>query len=188
MKAQQLPSLEYLSECFEISEDSPSGLVWKVRPLSHFSRISVRNVVNAKYAGKVAGHIKNLPCGKDYYVVGVDRKYYFVHRVVLSMFRKSLISTDAEVDHIDGDGLNNRPTNLRESSRSNNSMNIYSYTTNTSGSKGVFLNVKRNVWYGQVTLNGKRHCTGYSPSKEIIIELVRELREKLHKDFCNHGI
>ena len=51
MKAKELPSAEYLNECFFY--DHISGiLVWKTRPLSHFEDEWRMNQSNSRMSGK----------------------------------------------------------------------------------------------------------------------------------------
>jgi hypothetical protein len=48
-----------------------------------------------------------------------------------------------EIDHIDGDGLNNTRANLRHATHTQNKANCAPYRTNTSGYKGVYPRKKR---------------------------------------------
>lgn len=56
-----------------------------------------------------------------------------------------------EVDHIDGDGLNNRRRNLRVCSHAENMKNIRLSKTNTSGFKGVSLYRGRRKWAAKIS-------------------------------------
>lgn len=66
------------------------------------------------------------------------------------------------------------------------------------GTKGLFDNVKRHYFQAQVMIDGKRHQKtfpyGKPPTKKhkakiraIAEAWLRETRERLHKDFTNHG-
>jgi hypothetical protein len=69
-----------------------------------------------------------------------------------------------DVDHIDGNGLNNTRANLRLATRAENTHNRNRAGNNTSGYKGVHLqkgNGKRkDVWRARITVNGRRHWIG----------------------------
>lgn len=189
MKIKPLPPLEYLRECFELSDTSPSGLVWKVRPREHFASSRGHNSFNARLGGRPAGSISHAPSqpNKPYWRVKLLDGLALAHRVVYSIDKNVELSTDVEIDHRDSDGLNNKTFNLRSANRTLNNHNQVTRKDNTSGIKGLNYHKQNGTWYGVVHFNGRRYSTGYSPSKEIIIELVRELRESLHKEFTNHG-
>lgn len=64
-----------------------------------------------------------------------------------------------EIDHIDGNGLNNQKSNLRVCTRLENIHNIGKNRKNTSGYKGVYLDNKRQKWFAKVQKkmpNGKK--------------------------------
>jgi hypothetical protein len=63
-----------------------------------------------------------------------------------------------EVDHINGDRLDNRRINLRIATRSQNAMNRPRTRTNTSGFKGVSR--LGSLWCAQIKLEGKLHYLG----------------------------
>lgn len=65
-----------------------------------------------------------------------------------------------EVDHIDGDGLNNQRCNLRHATRTQNKTNTGKYRNNKSGFKGVYWDPRANKWRAQIRANGKKYCLG----------------------------
>lgn len=183
-----LPSLKYLQECFELSEESPSGLVWKVRPQSHFTTSRGCATRNVRDAGSPAGSLQRDPYfRKQYFRIQISGSVYYAHRVVYSMFHNIEVPVDTQVDHKDGDGANNALDNLRLATNSENKHNVKLLKTNTSGVKGVNLHKASGMWVGGVMFKGKRYSLGYSHSLEIMADLVKELRKKLHNDFANHG-
>ncbi len=73
----------------------------------------------------------------------------FLHR-----FLKGIPPRDKRVvDHIDGDGLNNRRSNLRFATNAENSRNQRIRSNNTSGFKGVRM--KDGKFLAQITVAGK---------------------------------
>ncbi len=188
MKLKKLPNLGRLHECFLLDESSPSGLLWKIRPKEHFPTSKGWNIFNAKYAGKPAGSIRtDARRGKSYWLVGIVGIIYYAHRIVFSLQNNVELSVDIQVDHEDGNSLNNLPNNLRLATHSENRQNTKTQKNNTSGVKGVNWSNIHNAWLGRVGHNGKRYCLGTSPCKETMEKIVREFREKLHKEFTNHG-
>ena len=89
-------------------------------------------------------------------VSGKNSKRVLMHRSVMEMYLGRPLSREEEVDHIDGNGINNQISNLRLCSRSENSWNcVHRRTKSVSG----YLNVQRvkntrNRWFAVVTVNG----------------------------------
>lgn len=67
---------------------------------------------------------------------------------------------DQTVDHKDGDGLNNRRSNLRVCTREQNSANRRLGVNNKSGYKGVCWVRKRGKWLAQISVDKKHYTLG----------------------------
>jgi len=65
-----------------------------------------------------------------------------------------------DIDHRDGDGLNNQKSNLRICTRSQNSWNGTSHTDGTSKYKGVHFRKDRKKWYSQIKKGTTRLTLG----------------------------
>jgi hypothetical protein len=85
----------------------------------------------------------------------------WMHREILGL-RPGRIP---EVDHKNGDGLDNRRANLRVANRSNNSCNKRARLDNTSGYKDVVFDKRSGKWLVQVQLDSKRVHLGYYRDK-----------------------
>jgi len=80
----------------------------------------------------------------------------------ISMHRQILQVPDGlDGDHIDMNTLNNRKTNLRVSTRSQNVANSNKRSNNTSGFKGVKWNATSRAWGAHLGLNNARLFLGY---------------------------
>lgn len=64
------------------------------------------------------------------------------------------------VDHINGDGLDNRRSNLRVATRAQNSVNTSPIVTNTSGYKGVSPGKVPGTWYARIVVDGRQRYLG----------------------------
>ena len=64
------------------------------------------------------------------------------------------------VDHINGDGLDNRKENLRLCTHSENMKNIKMRKDNLSGVRGVYWNAIAKKWHCQIQFNGKKIYLG----------------------------
>jgi len=64
------------------------------------------------------------------------------------------------VDHINGNGLDNRRSNLRIATISQNLANTDKHSHNTSGYKGVYWDKVNKKWKAQITKNNKVRSLG----------------------------
>lgn len=64
------------------------------------------------------------------------------------------------VDHVNGNGLDNRRSNLRPATNSQNAMNRRKPRGTLSKFKGVTWNRSANKWHAQIKLNGKLKYLG----------------------------
>jgi len=69
------------------------------------------------------------------------------------------------VDHIDRNGLNNQKENLRECTKSENSLNTDIYKSNTSGFRGVSWDKVTKKWKVQRSFNKKQQYLGVFSTK-----------------------
>lgn len=81
-----------------------------------------------------------------------------------------------EVDHADGDKLNNQRSNLRLVTHQGNSQNV---RTAKGEYRGVYFDRRCGKWYGQVKHNGVKHCVPYSDDREHVRQRVAHLRDEL---------
>ena len=183
-----LPDLTYLQECFELSSESPSGLVWKKRPLRHFPTIGGHRVFNSRFPGKPAGSIVSVPNSDlQYWQVEILHQIYKIHRLVYSLSKGEVISEEVLIDHEDSNGLNNTPSNLRTGDAGNNSHNRRKPVTNKSGFKGVSYCKMTQSWVAALVHRGQRHRMRHFPTPEKANDWIIAIRQPLHKEFCNHG-
>ena len=82
------------------------------------------------------------------------------------------------VDHINGNTLDNRKSNLRICTVEENNMNQNIYKNNTSGYKGVTWNKKRNVWVVYLAVNKKNKYLGdyHDPVEAAIVYDINALK------------
>lgn len=117
--------------------------------------------------------------------VQLGGRKYLVHRIVWLLVHGYLPTR--LLDHIDGDGGNNRPGNLRLVSHSQNSCNSRRSVTNKSGVKGVTWFKESSKWMGAVGFGGRQHYLGLFDSLEEAAQAVHTARNRLHGEFANHG-
>lgn len=94
--------------------------------------------------GQEAGTFMNVR-GAKYRTVRIKGKRYLTHRLIWILFNGN-IPDKYEIDHIDGDTLNNDLNNLRCVTPSINRRNMKMPNTNTSGYVGVSWDKKNKKW------------------------------------------
>lgn len=87
-----------------------------------------------------------------------------------------------EIDHRDGDGLNDRLGNLRAATSSQNRQNARLRRDNKYGVKGVQL--VKGAWHGHITAWGKQQHLGCFATKEEASAAVEDARTRLHGEFA----
>ena len=81
-------------------------------------------------------------------------------------YMHALILGAPGVDHINGDGLDNRRSNLRHATLSQNQANRRSRADSMSGYKGVSWHKQRRRWYARICVNGQTRGLGLYESAE----------------------
>lgn len=109
------------------------------------------------------------------------------HRVVFALINNRWPSPGMQVDHINGDKLDNRPENLREASRSQNKMNCGVNSKNRSGFRGV-RRTASGKWLAVLCVNGANQHLGLHQSKEAAALAYRQAAIAAFGDFCHPSI
>lgn len=165
MKYNTLP-IAVLHECF-IADAEAGLLVWLERPLEHFRTRQGQAVTNARQAGKIAGKASI----QGYIQVYVTYKGRTVrmqaHRVLWAMHHGRW--PDSEIDHINGDRSDNRITNLRDASRTENARNRAISMRNSTGVTGVYASEDGLSWSAYIGVEGQARYLGEFPSRDMAI-------------------
>lgn len=104
-----------------------------------------------------------------------------MHRFILGLEKGNPLN----VDHINHDTLDNRRSNLRIATCSQNSMNRKKYRNNSTGFKGVSFYKRHNNFMAQINVNGKRLHLGYrDTARKAYEELYVPDALKYHGEFA----
>jgi len=164
-KATLLPLQQELQEWFDYRD---GNLYWKK--------------TNA-YCVKVGDKAGSVKKNTQYIQVGFKGKVYYIHRLIWVWHGHSL-EPNEDIDHIDGDGLNNCIENLRAVSHKQNHENRKTAQKNSkSGVKGVCWRKDREKWHAQICHNGKVIHLGYYKD----IDDARVARIAAEKEYYTHA-
>ena len=152
----ELPPLEVLDDLLVYLKDS-GDFYWRHRPIEYFNDTAMKSKEqaqewwNSRYAGKVAGSVKNT----GYKNIKIFGQLYYVHRLAYLM-STGVDPLSMQIDHINQDRLDNRFSNLRLVTHAENGKNQSMSSTNTSGITGITAyRHKPDCWVGQVVVDGK---------------------------------
>jgi hypothetical protein len=118
-------------------------------------------------------NVKQYSWYKDnhgYIVSTIKRKNYLLHRFIMRVTNGKYY-----VDHINHDIIDNRKSNLRVVTPSQNNMNMPIRKNNTSGVKGVSWSKQKNKWHARIM---KKNLGFFDDIKEA--EKARKEAEKIY--------
>lgn len=107
-----------------------------------------------------------------------------LHRIILSRVIGRRLGEAELVDHIDGDGLNNRRSNLRVATVSENLYNAPANAANKTGYKGVYLVKDSNKYAATISFNNERLHLGTFQTPELAYSAYCKAAEKYHGEFA----
>jgi hypothetical protein len=170
-----LPDLNYLKECFQLDPSLPCGLRWALdRPLSHFKNESVCKRWKTNHEGQACGFISN----NGYYYLKFDKVRYANHRIIFAIHNNTTDFQDKQIDHIDGNVLNNSPQNLRLVTASQNQFNRKKQKNNSTGHKNISFVKRLNKYRCAMQVEGKDIYIGlFNTIEEAIINRDTKFKE-----------
>lgn len=146
-------------------------LTWRVR------------LANSTFIGQEAG-TESCHKGKTYRHVKAFGKRYVAHRIIFLW--KTGDWPPYEIDHEDGNGLNNRWSNLKPKTHLENSRNQRKPSNNSSGVIGVNWNKESRKWKSYIYSNGSQIHLGSFTNKVDAIA-ARKAAEAELNFHPNHG-
>jgi hypothetical protein len=95
-----------------------------------------------------------------------------------------VLKTELNVDHRNGNGLDNRLANLRPASVAQNGWNAALSKANTSGIKGVCWNKVHRKWVALIRIDGKRLHLGFFVTVQEAADAYASAAERYHGEFA----
>lgn len=150
-------------------------LTWKPRPDD--KRWTVR------HSGKEAGVGRKMK-EKYYRELCIYHDTYKAHRIIW-LYQYGEFPAN-EIDHINGNGLDNRIVNLRAVTTAENAKNQLRYKNNLSGVTGICWSARKSRWIAQIGLEGKvLHLGTFGDFFDAVC--VRKSAERNYGFHQNHG-
>lgn len=154
-------------------------LIWRERHPRFFASERDWKIWNTRYAGKGA-----RTTSRGYRKIRVLGVALFAHRVAWAIHYGEW-PTD-QIDHVNGDRCDNRISNLRLASNTDNSRNIKRPANNTSGRIGVSFQKNSGRWRAEICVDQKRiHLGSFITFEEACA--ARTAAEAKYGFHRNHG-
>ena len=151
-----------------LNYDPETGVfTWRLTKSNRASKGSVAGVVNAI----------------GYVMIGVDKRRMLAHRLAFIWVNDEL---PTEVDHINGVRSDNRWSNLRPCTRSQNNANRPPRKSK-SGEIGVYKDAKSNIWMAEVCFGGKKVWQEAFKTKELAADARRRKHAEIYGEFVRQS-
>lgn len=175
--------------CLQRENVSKSNLIFKRKANKIEQNGDVTTIFTFK-GEKIIIDTDDYPMIKEY-CWAIDKRGYavssfkgnviYMHRTIMKP------SPDLEVDHINCDKTDNRKSNLRICTHSQNARNRGKKSDNTSGFVGVTYEKRRNKWVARIWNNGKRIHLGEFKDIEDAIKTRKEAEIKYYGEYAYKG-
>ncbi|AUR96595.1 HNH nuclease, partial [Vibrio phage 1.228.O._10N.261.49.C1] len=159
-------------------------------PMSRFNMITQQELISVlsydeesgvftwRATGNAAGSSRKTPRDTTSYLrIMINRNEYRAHRLAF-LYMTGRMPVDM-VDHIDGNGLNNAWSNLRESNQLDNQHNRKTNRNNNTGVSGVGWCSSSEKWRARISDNGKRLNLGRFDSFDDAVKARKEAEAHL---------
>lgn len=117
---------------------------------------------------------------RGYAKSSINNRKVYAHRIIM---RVSDFEINKQIDHINGNTLDNRKQNLRIVTSRQNGLNSSIRKDNTSGITGVCWDKRRQKWLARVNENGREICLGYFDNFDDAVIARKNGEEKYYGEY-----
>ena len=169
-KAKPSPRLELLNELFNYQADT-GAITWKISPSKRIKTGQNAGTVNTKGYLRIAMTIDGKFC------------VFAAHRLIWYIVTGA-DPNEFQIDHIDGNRLNNKFSNLRLATHAQNSCNRCASQQSKAKLKGVSWNKRDQSWGAKIKANGQNIWLGSFPTPELAHMAYCKAAAELHGEFA----
>lgn len=161
----------------ELTSSRLKELVYYDPETGEFCRmVSVANIL--------AGPVNPKPSKNGYLRMHIDGRLYYLHRLAwLYVYGE----WPKEVDHIDGNPVNNKINNLRNCSHKQNMQNMSTKTIAVSGLKGAYWHPICQMWQAKIRYDNRTKSLGYFHSPEEAHQAYLKAKSNVHEFFTGRS-
>lgn len=134
----------------------------------------------------VLGKPLGTPYSNGYIGFRVLSRKYLAHR--LAWFYVHGVWPVEDIDHVNGNRADNRISNLREATRSQNMANTKTQTNNVSGHRGVIFDKSNQRWMAYMQRHGKFINLGRFDLKEEAIAVRQQAFASAFGEFAGRQV
>lgn len=169
-----LPPTEVLHEFF-VYEPKTGVLIWRRRTVHHFGSLRACESWNGHYADKPVGWLN----ANGYLATRIGKTSFLVQRIIWKLMTG--LEPPEQIDHIDGDRINNRWKNLRPANENEQCWNRKTHSNNKLGLKGV--SKRRNSYIARICHKGTYTYLGQFSTPELASAAYERTAKELYGKF-----
>ncbi|NNK92788.1 MAG: hypothetical protein HKP41_00410 [Desulfobacterales bacterium] len=110
--------------------------------------------------GNIAGNVQIKKNGKQYRRVKYQQRQYSASHIAMYLYYGVRLDQGQEIDHKDGNGINNKISNLRIVSKKHQNRNHKTQKRSKTGISGVRYLSKWGKWQADIVCDGVFHYLG----------------------------
>ena len=180
--AHKLPHVDVLRKVLRYEPDT-GHLFWLNRSPEDFTSMRYYKAFQTRHAGKRAGSLTTTSNSR-YWQINLSGTVILAHRAAWALYYGE--APKFHIDHINGDGTDNRIENLRDVSASHNLRNQTLNAKNTSGICGVWWHKGAQKWACEIKVNRKKIHLGLFDNLQDAAR-ARAEAQNIHDFLPGHG-
>lgn len=137
---------------------------------------------HAEKAGQLAGSPTPSGCGKAYVNISIDGKKH--KRSRLAWLYMTGEQPSLQIDHINGDSLDDRWSNLRQATATQNAWNHHKRAKRSDLPMGVRVNASSGRFAARIAVNKAMMSLGTFDTPQEAAAAYQEARERFYGDFA----
>jgi hypothetical protein len=147
----------------------------------------ISKITDPSRSVRAGDRLKLWADGKGYLLAWIEGHRYYVHQLAFLYMTGEFLARGLEPDHINRVPSDNTWANLRAVSHAENCLNRKTYTSNTSGIKGISWDSNRKLWFAKITINKKQINLGRFATKEEAMAARVVATAKYHGEYAVQG-